>query len=198
MTVNRSKPDQFLLRMPQGLRERIKARADEVGRSTNEEIIRAIEDSFNPESAAELRKSIAALERLVEVTGRSANASYAASDATKAVAEMYEQQVAELQDRLDQIARVSKFVAIAVKDAAEGSTGDLKYLSESLHPFQDQGIPDNPEALLARQYEFGLARLSDVSDDDRAAAHSRLVTLMEGSAELLGVDWTPPKWDDEL
>ncbi|OBQ58044.1 Arc family DNA-binding protein [Mesorhizobium loti] len=44
--VNRSNPEQFQLRLPPGLRERIKAHADENGRSTNAEIVRVLEREF--------------------------------------------------------------------------------------------------------------------------------------------------------
>ena len=43
---NRSKPDQYLLRLPAGLKARIKAYADYQGRSMNEEIIRILEREF--------------------------------------------------------------------------------------------------------------------------------------------------------
>ncbi|WP_181257404.1 Arc family DNA-binding protein [Pseudaminobacter soli (ex Li et al. 2025)] len=46
MTATRSKPDQYLLRLPPGLRERIKAYADYMGRSMNEEIVRILERQF--------------------------------------------------------------------------------------------------------------------------------------------------------
>lgn len=184
--------------MPDGLRDRLREAAEGNKRAMNTEIVARLEDSFGPDNSAELRRQVAFLERHVMTLEKVRSATSESADATKAVADMYEQQVWELQDRLDQVARISKIVAAAIKDAAEGSSGDLKYLLESAHPFQDQGIPSNPEALLAKQYEFGLARLSDFPDDDRATAHARLVTLMEGSAELLGVEWTPPKWNDDL
>jgi len=43
---NRSKPDQYLLRLPAGLKDRIKSYADYQGRSMNEEIIRILEREF--------------------------------------------------------------------------------------------------------------------------------------------------------
>jgi hypothetical protein len=43
---NRTKSAQYLLRMPPGLRERIKAYADRHGRSLNEEIVRLLEREF--------------------------------------------------------------------------------------------------------------------------------------------------------
>ncbi|WP_246687065.1 Arc family DNA-binding protein [Mesorhizobium sp. M3A.F.Ca.ET.201.01.1.1] len=44
--VNRSNPDQFQLRLPPGLRERIKAVAEANGRSINAEIVRVLEREF--------------------------------------------------------------------------------------------------------------------------------------------------------
>lgn len=44
--VKRSNPDQFQLRLPPGLRERIKAYADRHGRSMNTEIVRVLENEF--------------------------------------------------------------------------------------------------------------------------------------------------------
>jgi predicted DNA-binding protein len=46
MSENRAKPDQYQLRFPPGMRERLKATADEAGRSMNAEIIARLERSF--------------------------------------------------------------------------------------------------------------------------------------------------------
>jgi hypothetical protein len=46
MGVNRSKTDQFQLRLPPGLRDRIKTYAEAHGRSMNEEIVRLLEREF--------------------------------------------------------------------------------------------------------------------------------------------------------
>ncbi|WP_139786004.1 Arc family DNA-binding protein [Agrobacterium genomosp. 13] len=46
MGVNRTNTDQFQLRLPPGLRDRIKAHADRHGRSTNAEIVRILEREF--------------------------------------------------------------------------------------------------------------------------------------------------------
>jgi hypothetical protein len=43
---NRSKPDQFLLRLPPGLRDRIKRYAETKNRSLNEQIVRILEREF--------------------------------------------------------------------------------------------------------------------------------------------------------
>ncbi|MBY3119950.1 Arc family DNA-binding protein [Rhizobium laguerreae] len=46
MGLNRTGIDQFQLRLPSGLRDRIKAAADASGRSMNSEIVRLLEDAF--------------------------------------------------------------------------------------------------------------------------------------------------------
>ncbi len=46
MTEKRSKPDQYQLRFPPGMRARLKAAADSRGRSMNAEIIDRLESSF--------------------------------------------------------------------------------------------------------------------------------------------------------
>ena len=46
MAVKRKNPDQYLLRMPERLRDRIQAHADQNGRSLNSEIVRALELAF--------------------------------------------------------------------------------------------------------------------------------------------------------
>lgn len=46
MAVKRSKSEQFQLRLPPGLRDRIKAYAEKHGRSMNEEIVRLLEREF--------------------------------------------------------------------------------------------------------------------------------------------------------
>lgn len=45
---NRTYPDQYLLRMPSGLRDRIKIAAFENGRSMNSEIISVLEEKYPP------------------------------------------------------------------------------------------------------------------------------------------------------
>lgn len=46
--------DQFILRMPDGLRDRIKAAAEKRGRSMNAEIIRVLEEEFPTPTSDEL------------------------------------------------------------------------------------------------------------------------------------------------
>lgn len=46
MTENRSLSDKFMLRMPEGLRDRIKKKADENGRSMNAEILQGLERDY--------------------------------------------------------------------------------------------------------------------------------------------------------
>ncbi|WP_085043835.1 Arc family DNA-binding protein [Ensifer aridi] len=46
MGVNRTNTEQFQLRLPPGLRDRIKAAADRKGRSTNAEIVATLEDAY--------------------------------------------------------------------------------------------------------------------------------------------------------
>lgn len=59
MSEVRAYPDQYLLRMPQGLRDRIKAYADEQGTSMKREITKVLQRQF-PEHAApdDLSKSL--------------------------------------------------------------------------------------------------------------------------------------------
>jgi hypothetical protein len=63
----RTKPDQFQLRLPPGLRERVKAYADRQGRSMNEEIVRILEREF-PEPWS-LEQRVAGLHGLVAMLG---------------------------------------------------------------------------------------------------------------------------------
>jgi len=46
MSERRSNPDQFQLRLPPGLRDRIKAHATKNGRTTNAEIVQILEEKF--------------------------------------------------------------------------------------------------------------------------------------------------------
>lgn len=46
MSVNRSKPDQYQLRFPPGMRDKLKRAADDRGRSMNAEIIDRLDRSF--------------------------------------------------------------------------------------------------------------------------------------------------------
>ncbi|TAV08390.1 Arc family DNA-binding protein [Rhizobium ruizarguesonis] len=55
MTVNRTNPDQYQLRFPAGLRDRVKAIADHNGRSMNAEIIAMIESAQDGGSAEAAR-----------------------------------------------------------------------------------------------------------------------------------------------
>lgn len=64
MSVKRSKSDQFLLRLPPGLRDRIKAYAEYQGRSMNEEIVRILEREFPEPWIADAR-----IEDLLDMLG---------------------------------------------------------------------------------------------------------------------------------
>ena len=65
MTVNRSKPDQYQLRFPPGLRDKLKVAADRNSRSMNAEIVARLVETFenddvmeSPSAAAEALKPI--------------------------------------------------------------------------------------------------------------------------------------------
>lgn len=193
MAAPKQTDPQFKLRLTPDLKNEIEAAARAGGRSMNAEILTRLEDSFNEGSASELRQTIGMLQRALDAATAAANASHSSADATRAVSEMYENEVRELQERLTQIAGVSAVVTAAIRDAAEGKSWDLQILFESLNPFRDESIPKNPDALLQAQYEFGLARLADVPDDERPAAHAHLIAQMEASAELMGVEWSTPE-----
>lgn len=75
MGVNRTGVDQFQLRLPAGLRDRVKEKADANGRSANAEIVAAIEAALDApdlstaqlrEMLDEERKASDRLERMVE------------------------------------------------------------------------------------------------------------------------------------
>src|SRR5690606_16199802 len=69
MTENRSKPDQYQLRFPPGMRDRLKAAAIGNGRSMNAEIISRLEESFDPEVHKALHERgylLGAVEGLIE------------------------------------------------------------------------------------------------------------------------------------
>lgn len=183
----------FGLRMQPSLKAKIEEAARDSARSMNSEIVARLEDSFNDGSASELRQTIAKLQRALDAAKRAMDASFSSADATRAISEMYEREVLELQERLTQIAGVSAVVTAAIRDAAEGKSWDLQILFESLNPYRDDSIPKNPDALLQAQYEFGLARLADVPDDERPSAHAHLKSQMEASADLMGVEWSMPE-----
>lgn len=66
--------DRFIVRMPDGMRERIAAIAKENSRSMNAEIVRVLEEAFPPEpSPAQLEESIAELLRFASRSGGSPN-----------------------------------------------------------------------------------------------------------------------------
>ncbi|WP_197730251.1 Arc family DNA-binding protein [Rhizobium ruizarguesonis] len=64
MGPNRTGVDQFQLRLPSGLRERIKSHAEAHGRSMNTEIVRLLEDAFISESYAETMEQLAVEKQL--------------------------------------------------------------------------------------------------------------------------------------
>ncbi|WP_280954520.1 Arc family DNA-binding protein [Metarhizobium album] len=65
MTVNRTNSDQFQLRLPPGLRERVKVYAERHGRSMNAEIVRILEREF-PEPLP-ISERLAALFEVLDV-----------------------------------------------------------------------------------------------------------------------------------
>ncbi|MFC3076351.1 Arc family DNA-binding protein [Shinella pollutisoli] len=82
MGPNRTGIDQFQLRLPSGLRERIKSRAEAHGRSMNTEIVVCLEQSLSGEGLSEeaqetirrLREDISRLEGMNEALGRTVKA----------------------------------------------------------------------------------------------------------------------------
>lgn len=60
---NRTLNDKFMLRLPDGMRELIKASAEANGRSMNAEIIRRLGDSYGEESLREMEGAADAIER---------------------------------------------------------------------------------------------------------------------------------------
>lgn len=115
MADNRTNSDQFQLRLPPGLRDRIKAYAESKGRSTNAEIVRILEREFPaPETLAstvhrireminQLEKgfdeaSVGALERELEnalrgvVSGQVYDFPDSAYSEVKAIVEKWEEQ----------------------------------------------------------------------------------------------------------
>ncbi|NTF80877.1 Arc family DNA-binding protein [Rhizobium rhizogenes] len=68
MAINRSTPDQFQLRLPPGLRDKLKAEGETWGRSTNTEIVQRLEWSlqYSPEKIAELESEV--VEQAAEIS----------------------------------------------------------------------------------------------------------------------------------
>lgn len=83
MTAPSKQLDQFVLRLPQGMRDRIKILADSNGRSMNAEIVARLEKSIESDSAL-----LHALDMITDLCGR---------------VEELERDVAEQRDRLGEV-----------------------------------------------------------------------------------------------
>lgn len=87
--------DKFMLRLPQGMREKIKACAEENGRSMNSEIVSRLEASFESfEKVDKLtvtnKELRAALKRIHELTGLAQDMKAHREEIDRKVAEMNE------------------------------------------------------------------------------------------------------------
>lgn len=78
--------DKFMLRMPDGLRDRIKAAADTSGRSMNAEIVAVLLERF-PDPDEQVSVSTADLRALLAAAGRISDATLKPSPASKLSAE---------------------------------------------------------------------------------------------------------------
>lgn len=66
-----AKQDQFVLRFPEGLRDRIKAAAEENGRSMNAEIISVLEDAYpDEEKLAQIASELSFMDEIDEIQER--------------------------------------------------------------------------------------------------------------------------------
>lgn len=68
MGVNRSNTDQYQLRLPPGLRDRIKSAADGNGRSMNAEIVATLEEAYP--DPVRFREELAFLDEIDEIQKR--------------------------------------------------------------------------------------------------------------------------------
>lgn len=64
--------DKFIIRLPNGLRERIKAKADESGRSMNAEIVQVLEREY-PEPADVMHVHLNSIRRALDAYEKSTN-----------------------------------------------------------------------------------------------------------------------------
>lgn len=73
MAVNRSKPDQYQLRFPEGMRERLKQAAEDNSRSMNAEIIARLEASFERADSLQIPEHLSRrIEAAAAANGRTA------------------------------------------------------------------------------------------------------------------------------
>ena len=102
--VNRSKPDQFQLRLPRGLRDQLKRAAETAGRSLNSEIIARLEAPEHDGATLRDQIAMAALPSIILAT--SAGQHHPEGDG----------------DLIDLMARDAYAMADAMMDARKGSS----------------------------------------------------------------------------
>lgn len=73
MTSKAKNQEQFIVRLPDGMRDRIKKKAEQNGRSMNAEIVWTLENAYPPEDP--LREAIDSVVRLYAVSYRDADRS---------------------------------------------------------------------------------------------------------------------------
>lgn len=118
--VNRSTPDQFQLRLPPGLRERIKAYADRHGRSMNAEIVRVLENEFpEPWSIENRVRDLLDLLDVVKVGASNEAISIFVDEVDETVRGMIAGRVGDL-DEKQRAAIADHFAEYDLKRAADG------------------------------------------------------------------------------
>ncbi|NEJ20084.1 Arc family DNA-binding protein [Rhizobium leguminosarum] len=144
---NRSLQDKFMLRFPDGMRDRIRAEADENGRSMNAEIVARIEDTFEgSEEVEDLWRQIYQkdarikhLEAQGDATERLLRETLADYKAIAAKQEILLQAVCY---------RVLQFKELVPQDAFSLA----EKLIESMSPGESAWAADDPKVALARYH----------------------------------------------
>ena len=161
--------DQFPLRLPPGMRDRLKANAEYLGVSMNTLIINALEEAFPPSPS---------LEQLAHY-----------SLTLIAAAEMDPKNAAvfrELTEALNQL------VSTASLERPGMDSREVQSVLARHGAIDFQAAPEiEPLSLFDAQYELALAKLQ-ASEPNQEAKRAEVATALREAAKVMGLNWAPP------
>jgi hypothetical protein len=172
--------DKVMLRLPDGMRERLKEAAKSNTRSMNAEIVARLEESFTDVNAEGVRETITFFKKALESTTRSEMAAIESMDATRAVAAMQGEQISELTEQLKRMTEATLTFGQAFQRAAEG---DGRAIEEFLALAAHRPLPRSPQLF----YERFSALLDQMPEEERPAGKEWLTNAMRRATK--NPDW---------
>ena len=219
--------DKVIVRLPDGMRDRLREAALAKKRSMTAEIVDRLDSHESllqtaqefAADAVQLRKELdASLAALEKEKGVSASLHHLVNDAYRDASEFEKQQeetkaeigrrydaMVEQYNRLEQLkAELDRRDQKQVDDLERQNDAFFKTINVQAETLEAQSRALKAQAALIGKltseqfYEFGRLSLDDVPDNERPAHVAALNEAMHMASEIFGFQWQPPDWRDDL